>query len=287
MFPLAVVVAESENKSSWIWFLENLVSALGRCSGMVFISDRQKGLLEAVKKVAPANEHRFCMRHFYANFKLGGFKGKDEKDAIWGAACAYTQQGFQEKMDELKALNEAVHKWMLDQNAQNWARWQFSGLAKSAVIVNNLAKSFNEMIMVARDKPIVTMLEMIKRQFMVRFQERLQYVQKFKGPLCPSIHKNLRGIKKWARGCQCLYSRGRLFEVFNELKTYLVDLDNCTCTCRRWDLRGIPCIHGVAAIYTDKGKPENYVHEFYHTAPTLGLGTDRSTLFLISQCGYK
>ncbi|KAG5566106.1 hypothetical protein RHGRI_001892 [Rhododendron griersonianum] len=139
----------------------------------------------------------------------------------------------------------------------------------SDVIVNNLAESFNEMIMDARDKPIVTMLEMIRRQFMVRFQERLQYIQKFKGPLCPSIHKKLEGIKKWARGCQCLYSGGRIFEVFNELKTYLVDLDNYTCTCRRWDLRGIPCIHGVATIYTDKGKPENYVHEFYHISTYL------------------
>lgn len=65
--------------------------ALGRSTGMVVISDRQKGLLEAVKKVTPSNEHRFCMRHLYANFKLADFRGKDEKDQMWGAACAYTQ----------------------------------------------------------------------------------------------------------------------------------------------------------------------------------------------------
>lgn len=172
-------------------------------------------------------------------------------------------------MDELKVLNQEAHKWMLDQNVQNWARWQFSGLAKSAVIVNNLAESFNTMVMDARDKPIVTMLEMIRRKFMVKFQERLQYIQKFKGPLCPSIHKKLERLQKLVRGCQCLYSGARIFEVIDEFKTYLVDLDNHTCTCRKWDLKGIPCIHGKAAIYVDRGRPENYVHEYFHISTHL------------------
>lgn len=37
--------------------------------GWVFISDRQKGLLQVFSEKYPNAEHRFCLRHMYANFK--------------------------------------------------------------------------------------------------------------------------------------------------------------------------------------------------------------------------
>jgi hypothetical protein len=42
-----------------------------------------------------------------------------------------------------------------------------------------------------------------------------------------------------------------------------------TCTCRRWELTGIPCKHVVAAMYSmaqdgrELGRPEDWVHEAY------------------------
>ncbi|KAK3002352.1 hypothetical protein RJ639_022432 [Escallonia herrerae] len=36
---------------------------LGGCDNLVFISDRQKGLVESFKDLLPTTEHRFCMRH--------------------------------------------------------------------------------------------------------------------------------------------------------------------------------------------------------------------------------
>jgi predicted SprT family Zn-dependent metalloprotease len=36
----------------------------------------------------PGIDHRFCVRHLHANFKGKGFKGKEFKDALWGAARA-------------------------------------------------------------------------------------------------------------------------------------------------------------------------------------------------------
>lgn len=44
MYPLAIAVVEAETKDSWMWFLENLLSVIGRPEehGWIFISDRQK-----------------------------------------------------------------------------------------------------------------------------------------------------------------------------------------------------------------------------------------------------
>ena len=37
--------------------------------GYVMVSDRQKGLIAAVKRTLPRIEHRMCVRHIYGNLK--------------------------------------------------------------------------------------------------------------------------------------------------------------------------------------------------------------------------
>ncbi|XP_020106676.1 uncharacterized protein LOC109722909 [Ananas comosus] len=57
IFPVAFGVVESENSNSWEWFLHGLKTAIGESEGLVFSSDRQKGLDEAVQVV---NKGRGC-----------------------------------------------------------------------------------------------------------------------------------------------------------------------------------------------------------------------------------
>ncbi|KAI5349707.1 PREDICTED: Transposase MuDR plant [Prunus dulcis] len=45
---------------------------------------------------------------------------------------------------------------------------------------------------------------------------------------------------------------------------YVVDLDKNTCSCREWDLNGVPCAHGIATTHYKGGKPvEEYVNSCY------------------------
>ncbi|XP_057443785.1 uncharacterized protein LOC130735933 [Lotus japonicus] len=64
-FSLTFVVVESECKESWQWFLDLLLLDIGLDRRLIFISDQQKGLLSCLE----GYEHRFCLRHLYANFK--------------------------------------------------------------------------------------------------------------------------------------------------------------------------------------------------------------------------
>ncbi|KAL0287527.1 UNVERIFIED_CONTAM: hypothetical protein Sradi_7123100 [Sesamum radiatum] len=44
-------------------------------SRYVFMSDKQKGLIQAFQEVLPDAAHRFCVRHMHNNFKNAGLSG--------------------------------------------------------------------------------------------------------------------------------------------------------------------------------------------------------------------
>ena len=63
-------------------------------------------------------------------------------------------------MTQIKEVNEQAYDWLMntvDQNA--WCKHAFSHYPKCDLLFNNLSVSFNSTILVARDKPIITMFE--------------------------------------------------------------------------------------------------------------------------------
>ena len=93
MYPVAYALVEAETKDTWGWFLEQLGAdlELNNSFGIVWISDKQKGLIDAIAEGFPNSEHRFCVKHMYNNFKAE-HKGLILKQILWGAAKATTEQ---------------------------------------------------------------------------------------------------------------------------------------------------------------------------------------------------
>ncbi|RYQ99197.1 hypothetical protein Ahy_B07g087092 [Arachis hypogaea] len=53
-----------------------------------------------------------------------------------------------------------------------------------------------------------------------------------------------------------------LFEVRRHGHRVTVNTPERTCTCRKWQLTGLSCCHGVAAIQRKNHRPEDYVHHW-------------------------
>ena len=70
--PMAFALVEGENNESWSWFMWLLhVQVLGPTRTICLISDHHAGLLNAAGEQIdgfPPLVHRWCMRHFAANF---------------------------------------------------------------------------------------------------------------------------------------------------------------------------------------------------------------------------
>jgi transposase-like protein len=87
IYPIAMGLVEVECTSSWEWFLTTLRDDLNitNTSPFTIMSDRQKGLINAVKKVFPDSEHMHYVRHLYQNFHKK-HKGETLKNDLWAIA---------------------------------------------------------------------------------------------------------------------------------------------------------------------------------------------------------
>ena len=57
--------------------------------------------------------------------------------------------------------------------------------------MNNLSESFNSMILEARDKPIIAMLEWIRVRLMTIMYSKRIWIEKFTSDICPNIVRKL------------------------------------------------------------------------------------------------
>ncbi|KAL0328025.1 UNVERIFIED_CONTAM: hypothetical protein Scaly_2235100 [Sesamum calycinum] len=172
---------------------------------------------------------RFCVRHLHGNMKRAGFTGLAYKKALWMAARATTTAEFDVMMKKICKLDIKLGEWMNDKPPSQWSRSHFNPYPKCDILLNNLCESFNASILEAREKQIYSMLEWIREFLMTRLQQNRD-----------------RAASRCA-----------------------VDLQRHTCSCRRWDLSGIPCKHAMSAINSQRLDAEDFIAECYSVATYL------------------
>ncbi|KAJ9561242.1 hypothetical protein OSB04_006402 [Centaurea solstitialis] len=234
IYPLAYAIVEAETTNSWTWFLECLGDDLELVSNsnFTFISDRQKGIIPAIARVFPAADHRFCVRHIQQNMKQT-WKGKVYNDLLWRCASDTTIPQFHAEMEELRKFNAETYSW-----------------AVCDVLLNNMCEVFNKQLLGGRDKPILTALEFIRDYLMRRLALVQKAIDKTHGPLTPTIAKMLIKTKKEASQLVVLWNGEDDYQIKGAWgEQCCVNLLDKFCSCRKWELTGIPCKHAIAAIW--------------------------------------
>ncbi|KAJ9552780.1 hypothetical protein OSB04_016825 [Centaurea solstitialis] len=251
IYPLAWAVVAVENKETWKWFVDLLVDDIhmGIGHGLTIISDGHKGILEAISERVPAAEHRQCARHIYANFRKK-FKGEHFKKLFWVAAGSTTSQMFEHHMAEIRILEPVAYTYLMERDPKSWCKTFFQVDRYSDAYENGISESFNAVIEEARKRPIITMLEEIRIYVMTRMYDMKKKGEARNLDICPSIR-----VKYWP----VLPSGFQQFEARLGKEVYALDLINKTCRCRAWQLTGVPCVHGMAAITNLNGNAEEYV----------------------------
>ena len=100
---------------------------VGANRNFTFVSDRQKGFLEAVTGVFPNAHHGFCLKHLKANLrdKLSGVPSDVKHNLVkLFSKCAYTPTAalFHQSMEKLKTHGgNRLQEWLDDLPPTNWA----------------------------------------------------------------------------------------------------------------------------------------------------------------------
>ncbi|XP_070024680.1 uncharacterized protein [Nicotiana sylvestris] len=130
-YPLAWAVVDKETGRTWKWFLELVRSYLDlqEGEGVTFMSDMQKGLIDAVSTVLPNANHRWCVRHIEANWSKK-WRGLELKKLLWWCAWSTYEEEFTDHLKSMGDVTEEVAKTLVGYTPQNWCRAYFDTIAR-------------------------------------------------------------------------------------------------------------------------------------------------------------
>lgn len=267
--PLAFALAEGENNESWSWFMGLLrVHVLGPTRTVCMISDRHVGLLNAVKEHIegyPPLVHRWCMRHFAANFWRRQ-RNKEVCKKVKDLCCVRTEEEFKETLLDLqKDLNGQAKQWLdglMDQKGK-WALAYDEGGYRYGIMTTNASESFNRVFKGVRALPVSGILEysfqkcneyFVKRWSLARNREGTE------GPWGKAAREHLADAERWAND-QLAEGYGRDRNVYRIRsaggttlggeryggRNYRVDLLKVECSCNVPQIMHAPCSHMITA----------------------------------------
>ncbi|XP_072064533.1 uncharacterized protein [Arachis hypogaea] len=186
-------VVEAETKDSWAWFLCHLAEDLGR---------------EKIEKCTFMSDQQKGLLSAFEEV----IPGVDNRFYV-----RHLYNNFWKKFSGLELKNRM---------------WRFTFHSKCDTLVNNMSESFNAVIVEAREKPIVTIKKLEKRESL-------------------------------ARDWRPYWSAASKYEVMCRLDKFVVDLDAAECSCRKWQMSGISCPHAISCISFKRLDLESYVDDCY------------------------
>nr|XP_023907516.1 uncharacterized protein LOC112019222 [Quercus suber] len=101
---------------------------------------------------------------------------------------------------------------------------------------------------------------------MTRFQENREKGVRLESDICAKVIKRLHKEKLASNRWLACWARQTQFEVKHGLQSFTVDLATTHCSCRKWNIIGIPCAHAISCIFFNRQDAEQYVHPCYHVS---------------------
>ncbi|XP_021774243.1 uncharacterized protein LOC110738175 [Chenopodium quinoa] len=264
MYPVAWAVTEGENNLSWEWFFTHIQTFLdlGEGDEVAIISDEHQEILNAVSNVLPKAEHRHCARHIYAHWNKT-YRGDEFKLQFWKIAKSYSMADYDQALSELAEISTDAAEAFKKYNPPSFCRAFMKTSMKTDAITSNIAETFNGYIILARTKHLLYMLEEIRIGLMQMLVKKRQEMTKCTTALCPRIQNKLNKEKDKAAYCNVYPSSETLFNVSHNMDQLVVNLEDRRCSCRKWDMLGIPYCHACACIFFLNQEVEDFVDPCY------------------------
>ncbi|XP_063946158.1 uncharacterized protein LOC135151558 [Daucus carota subsp. sativus] len=278
IFPLAYAIVSAKDKETWSWFFWNLYNLLKESSrkdrtrklghgfsGISTTFSKNQGIDITLLDVWPIVKRRYRCRHISRNYKKQ-FSGPLLYILFWRACNATSQFTYRKAMERLKEVGgDSVMKFFAELgDPAGWSKHKFDPNVCNDSNTSNFVESFNSTLGIDRCRPVLTLLEGIRRVCMVRIATRSQAAMTWKDDdLCPKIKKVLKAISKDTISCKAYMSSPGEYEIHEGKSHFPLSLNNKICSCGAWQISGIPCRHAIRAMVHAKIDPHNVVSAWY------------------------
>jgi hypothetical protein len=274
ILPFAWALVPGENETWWTWFCEHLFEAFNGHfqPETVIISDRDKGLLNAVESKLPGTCHAMCCQHIAENIHKKF--GKQYRAPFWQIARAGSQRAFNAAIQALQNEAPDVEEYIASIGYENFAFACFPR-PRYGHDTSNIVESTNSVWREIRELPPLQLLNGIYQWCITTWYQRYQ-VQPVPGSSSALSNTAYQAYKRRefaARSFQVLPSSDTTFLVTTTTQgtQYIVSLPPIeldqrpqgSCSCRKYDDFSAPCSHAVACISFLSRDPFYYFNPRY------------------------
>ena len=228
--------------------------------GVVFLSDREKGIHKSISSAFPNALHAFCVYHIWKNVKV---KYKVTLDGLlFRAAEAPTPLEFTKTIEQMKTLHQQAGRYVEKIKPKFWARAFFPARGFGHV-TSNISESMNWWLEKARHMdPVNLFCTYIRKLNKLFFTRRKELAGLPPNALPRNVEMMLTKSIEESWELDVLQNSLNIFEVQRRggsLPFRVVDLGTMSCSCGFFREQGIPCRHMCAAIISRRQHPKAFV----------------------------
>ncbi|KAK1281513.1 hypothetical protein QJS10_CPB22g00085 [Acorus calamus] len=221
--------------------------------------DNANGFRDALSKYAIARGFAYS---FIKNESNRVTQDRDKMvDDLERAAQVCTVEEFNVQVENIRGISIDAADWVLSSGPENWSNALFRGL-RYGHLSSDLPKSLNSWIPLKHESSIIQIVEAIRCKMMEVITTRQELSKSWEGTLVPSIEKELQKEMTKARSLSALCSSGSVFEVRGN-SVDAVNIETWECTCRKWQVYSLPCMHAIAVFNRIKKPVHNYCFKYF------------------------
>lgn len=262
---LAYAIAPTECYKYWKIFLNslNLGLNLQERSNLVIISDREKGLAQAVREEVPKASHSACIYHIENNIK-SRFR-TDTNGLLWKMAKEKNNDEFKTLMQTLKdTKDQKVYLFLSKIDPSSWARSSFK-FPRFGHYTSNVSESINAALGEEfRKKQPFDIMVGLAQKITDSYSKNFEKYSKLPESLySPKIMKKIEKNRIIARSLEFSSNflspqiqiqseqRSNTFRIFDKITK--------KCSCGFTDEYGYPCHHIIAVTLRTELKEKDFV----------------------------
>ncbi|KAI3943233.1 hypothetical protein MKW92_050932 [Papaver armeniacum] len=235
---------------------------------LTIITNMKDSIVTSIKQFLPLAHHSFCLQRLTENF-VSKCHEKILEDLVWRCGTAFTRKECDYFLEHLRRGNTQA------------SYCYFSG-CRYDIYTTKLTESFKAIIGDVLDLPITGLVLGTRTKVADYLCKRQQDVSDIANGL----------TKHYARLLEISQLESNIYNVthfsLHESRVYIqdeefsVNLDGRTCSCRQYQLMGMPCVHAIAAIQARHYKIYDYC-AYWYTVETYRQ-TYSKTLSAIQSC---